>query len=369
MRDVLRKLAALDAADVPVVSAYLDMRPQATGQDPSVRSGRIVLKDRLREIEKALGPRGPDLESFRADAERIERYLDDEAPAASQGLAIFACHGHDLFEVVHAGVAFENQVTADRVPHIFQLARLLDEQETSVVAVADSNTARLFVTRTGAIEEVGGPDDDSIHYRKRSTGGWSEARYQRHIDKHRANFAREAAAEIDRLIGAEGATRLILAGDEVAMTPLLDTLSPAARQLMHGEPLRLDIRTPRDDVAAEVAPLLAQAEAEDACAVADRLVQAVRASGLGVAGLDRTRTALDYGQVDTLVLDPAAQLDEGVMNALIRQAATTSADVEFVEGHEQLGALGGVGALLRYRFEDAGARSPERPQAPVTEGV
>ncbi len=36
----------------------------------------------------------------------------------------------------------------------------VDEQETVVVALVDTNTTRLFVTRNGFLEEVAGPDDD-----------------------------------------------------------------------------------------------------------------------------------------------------------------------------------------------------------------
>jgi peptide chain release factor subunit 1 len=351
MREVLRLLAAIEPSDLLVLSIYLDMRPQATGQNPSVRSGRIVLKDRLREIEKTLGPRGPALDSFHADAERIERYLDEEAPSESQGIAIFACHAQELFVHVQAGVAFDNQVTASPLPDLYQLARLLDEQETAVMALVDSNTVRLFVTRTGEFDEVGGPDDDSVHYRKRSTGGWSQARYQRHIEKHRADFAQEAAAEIKRLVTREGAVRLILAGDEVAITPLRAALSPDIAALIHGDALRIHIRTPQDEVDAAVAPLLAQAEADDACSDGDRLVQAVQAGGLAVAGLPETRQALEYGQVDTLVLDPAAPIDEETRSSLIRQATMTGAEVEMVAEHPVVAELGGVGALLRYRLD------------------
>jgi peptide chain release factor subunit 1 len=204
------------------------------------------------------------------------------------------------------------------------------------------------VRRADGLDEVGGPDDESVHYRKRSMGGWSQARYQRHIEKHRADFAGEAAGQIERLIDREGATRLVLAGDEVAITPLREALSPRALSLVEGEPLRLDIRTPPDAVASEVYPLLARAEADEACSIGDRLVSAVRAGGLGVVGLEATRKALEYGQADTLVLDEDAPIDGEARRLLVSQAATTSADVEIVRGHESFSDLGGVGALLRY---------------------
>jgi hypothetical protein len=115
------------------------------------------------------------------------------------------------------------------------------------------------------------------------------------------------------------------------------------------EVLRFDIRVPRDEVQAELAPLLAQARAEDAHALADQLIHAVRSSGLGVFGVDPTRTALEPGQGDVLLLAPEAQLAEEARRALLRLATTTGAQVTVVEQHALFERLGGVGALLRYR--------------------
>lgn len=170
---MLRRLAEVEAGGLPVLSVYLDLRPRATAENPGLRSGMVVLKDRLREIEKTFLRRGADLDSFRDDAERIRRYVDESVAPATHGLALFACAGRDLFEAVEAGVPFENRVSAGPAPDLFPLARLLDEQETTVVAVVDSNTSRLFVTRAGRLEERSGADEDSKYSRKRSMGGWS----------------------------------------------------------------------------------------------------------------------------------------------------------------------------------------------------
>jgi hypothetical protein len=58
----------------------------------------------------------------------------------------------------------------------------------------------------------------------------------------------------------------------------------------------------------------------------------VRAGGLGVAGLDETRAALEHGQADELVLDPQTNLDEAARGELVRMAQLTSAMVEVVQG-------------------------------------
>ncbi|MGE0538813.1 MAG: Vms1/Ankzf1 family peptidyl-tRNA hydrolase [Dehalococcoidia bacterium] len=351
MRELLRRLAEREPTDLPILSIYLDMRSEATGEAPGRRSGEIVLKDRLHELERILLPRGQGLDSVRADAQRIERYLAETYAPGVAGLAIFACAAQQLFETVEVGVPFENQTSVGPVPDLFQLARPLDEQETAVVALVDSNTVRLFVSRTGVLEERDGPDEESVSFQKRAMGGWSQARYRRHIDQHRTDFVSGAAVAIEHLMAQESAVRLILAGDEVALTPLRDALAPATAALATAV-LRLDIRTPPDEVERDVAPVLAQAEADDAHTAADRLIDAVRGDGLGVVGLERTRAALMQGQVDVLLLDPAAPIDECIRNDLVRMTTVTDATIEVVDGHADLRHLGGVGAFLRYRSTD-----------------
>lgn len=350
MRELMRRLAEMEPGDLPILTAYLNMRPQATGESPGLRSGLTVLKDRLREIERTFWPRGPEFDSVRADMARIEQLVDWEVATETHGLAIFACSGQDLFEVVEVGVPFENQVTVGPTPDLFQLAHLLDDQETAVVAVVDTNTARLFVTRAGALDEVGGPDDTNAKmYRNRSMGGWKQMHYQRNIENNRTAFAKVAAAAIEELVEREGAVHVILAGDEVALPLLREGMSPRIAPLVQEEGLRIDIRAPLDEVRAEVAPLLAYLEAEDDRAVTDRLVGAVRADGLGVAGLERTRQALEYGEAATLLLSATGGVDDETRAELVRLATTTGAEVEVVAEHEAFAHLGGVGALLRYR--------------------
>jgi peptide chain release factor subunit 1 len=347
---VLRRLADIEAPELPVLSIYLDMRPQATGNSPGRRASLTVLRDRLSDIGATIGPRGPAFDSFQADSERMQAFLDREFDRSAQGLAVFACSGVDLWETVEAGTPFEDSISADTRPHLFQLARLLDVFEASVVAVVDTNTVRLFVSRIGHLAELDGPDEDPVHHRKRSTGGWSQARYQRHIDKHHKDFAADAAAAIERLVERYDARRVVLCGDEVATTPLLSALSEPVRARV-GEILRVDMRASRDAVAAEVEPVLRRMEEDASASVADAVVAGVRSDGLGVAGLDATRKALEIGQVDTLVIADGGSIDDDARNDLVRLAATSGADVEVAEGHDGLGRLGGVGGLLRYRID------------------
>jgi ribosomal protein L30E len=347
---LLRTLAQLGPGDGLVLTVYLDLRPHRPGENPGVRAAHIFLRDRLREIEKTLLPRGQPMDDFRADAARVNRFFEEHAEPYLQGVALFACHRRQLFEVLETGVPFDDEVLLEPYPDLFQLARLADEHETAVVALVDTTTARILVTRQGFLHEVGGPSVDSVFARHRNTGGLNHKRYQRRVRNRRMDFAREMAAALEATVEHEGATRVILAGDEVAIPFLHRALPPKLEPLVSEQVLRLDIRTPSSDVHDEVTPLLAQIESDESHDVATRLIESVREQGLGVLGTQETKDALSHGQGDTLVLAEEAPIAAQERNELVHLATVSGAAVETVNDHASLAAAGGVGALLRYRL-------------------
>ena len=359
IRRLLRRVADWPPSDLPVISAYLDLRPQATGQNPAVRSGQVVLRDRLREIERSLEDHTPGHESFGADAERITRFVEDGALPAAQGVAVFACSGEGRFESVVTGTEMANEVSVGRHPRLLQLARLADEEQ-AVVALADTNTLRLFTLRAGELEEVGLVDDEPDDYSKSEVGGWSQARFQRHVDEHRAQFAGLAAEAIEQLVAREDAGVVVLAGDEVAIPLLRHRLSQPVADKVRGT-LRIELRATPEEVAAEALPFLDAVRDAALADAADRLVGAVRGDGMAVAGLEDTQRAVEQGQVMELLIDPAADFGEEEIESLIRQAVATDARVRFVEEHGGLRELGGVGGFLRFRLDRAADEPADEP--------
>lgn len=352
MRELLRKLAAFEPGDLPLLSVYLDVRPEGTPERPAVRAGLVVLEDRLREIRRTYLPRGPQLDSFDADAARIQSFVANEMARSTEGLALFACAGRGINEVVEVEVPFEDQVSVGPLPDLYQLARLDDEYETAVVAVVDTNTARIFVYRYGKLIEDAGLDDDPAHYQKRRMGGWSQARYQRHIDNHRRDFTGETGRVLARVVEREDAQHVILAGDPPSITPLLEQMPrTAAEKIRHVA--QLDLRANRNEVLREIEPIMREVEAASGATAVDRVVGEVRRGGLGASGVDAVRAALDNAQVDQLILDDTAEFGGDLREALVRDAIAKDAGVEVVSGSSPLLALGGVAALLRYRLPAA----------------
>src|SRR5215217_5421831 len=90
LRNTLRRLAEWEAPDATVISAYLDLRPH--GDNPNVRAGMVVLRDRLREIERSFEEHTPEHGDFAADVERINSFIDARMPDIT-GLAVFAGGG------------------------------------------------------------------------------------------------------------------------------------------------------------------------------------------------------------------------------------------------------------------------------------
>lgn len=68
------------------------------------------------------------------------------------------------------------------------------------MALVDSNTARLFVTRRGFLEERRGPDDDPYGYSKQRANPFNQKRYQRRVDQKHQAFAQETARAIEELV-------------------------------------------------------------------------------------------------------------------------------------------------------------------------
>jgi peptide chain release factor subunit 1 len=349
----MRRLAEVESAAAPVLSVYLDIRPEAHGEVPGRRVELVVLRDRLRDIAATYTAHDPGRLSLDADTARIDRFLEDEPLEAAEGLAIFACHALDLWETVAAPVPFETQVSAGPTADLFQLAQLLEESEAFVVALVDTNTCRLFVTRRGSLIERPGPDEPPDEHERHQAGGWSQARYQRHIDMQDRRFAREAAGAIERLVDRVHARHLILAGDERTISVLKPELSPALNAILD-QVEHIEMRAPADEVAAEVAPILAAIRESEDTEAAERVIAGVRAGGLGVAGVDPVAEALEAGQVHELVLDESAKLDQDLRSELVRLAARTAAGVVVVKDHPGLLAMGGVGATLRYRADAGG---------------
>ncbi|MBP7778849.1 MAG: host attachment protein [Acidobacteria bacterium] len=321
--------------------------------------------------------RSPQRLSVEADTERITTYLRDQLRPSSNGVAIFACAGAaDFFEAMQLDAPFaEHRLhVADR-PHLYPLARLADQHPPYAALIADTNAARLFVFGRGVTlrsDEVQG-----TKVSRTSVGGWSQARYQRHVENYHLKHAKELVEALDQVVREDGVEQIVLAGDEV-ITPVLRKQLPKHLNDRIIDVLRLDITTPEHQILKATTDALREHDGDTDADEVRRLLDQYRAGQLAVVGALATLTALTRGQVDVLLIsaspdavhddtdtdaqrpgDPDANPGETVpiVERLVGLARTTGARVTFIEDPALLADMGGVGAMLRYRIQ---------PVAPAT---
>ena len=349
LREQLDRLAAFEPSGDPVVSLYLDMRADQNGR----QNHDVFLRKALPERSESLD--GDARRSFERDIERITAYLERDVRKSANGLAIFACAARDdFFEALQVDAPVEkHQLFIGDVPHLYPLARINDQFPRYAALLVNTNSARLFVFGLGATE--GERNVVNTKTRRTTMGGWSQARYQRHVENFHLHHMKEVVDILDKAVREESLTRIVVSCDEVAKPTLMQQLPKHLAEKII-DVVSLDMRTPEDQVLAETFEAL---RAHDAATDGERvqaMLDAWRAGGLGVAGPANTRLALEVGQVEELLIaaDPTAlRVDspadaEPLANDLVTLAQQTSARIRFIEDKTLLAGVGGVGALLRF---------------------
>src|SRR5438045_2684594 len=144
----LDRLAAFESGPYPVVSLYLNAQADGRGRDTIEPFLRKELADRLRTYSE----NAPDRRSLDEDVKKIEEYVEQRS-ASANGVVLFTSSGAGLFEAIQLSAPVEDHklFIADR-PHLYPLAKLLDEYPRYLVLLADTHTARIFVFAANAVE-------------------------------------------------------------------------------------------------------------------------------------------------------------------------------------------------------------------------
>jgi peptide chain release factor subunit 1 len=370
LRDVLERLASFEPSTYPVLSLYLDLRVDQHGR----RHHDLFLRKAL--DERARGLTGEALHSFKVDADRIRQYVADVAPSAN-AVAVFACSAGALFETVQLEGGIDGHwLFVASVPHLYPLARVTDQYPRFAALLADTNSARVFVFSLGTVETE--QQVRNAKTRKTSMGGWSQARYQRHLENFHLHHMKEVVAVLDRVVRDEAIGRIVVSCDEVTR-PLLMELLPKHLADKVIDIVRLDINASQKEVLEETLNALRERDADTDAARVDALIDGWRGGGLAVVGPDDTLQALELRQVEELLItatpaalrrasaapfDPApgpvdvtttAAGDQDanqlkLANDLVARAQQNDARIRFIEDPALLADVGGVGAILRFKL-------------------
>ena len=379
----VERLAAFESNDLPVVSLYLNAQADQHGK----HNYDIFARKELSQRAKTFAPDTAQRESIDEDLVRINRYLEQKISSLTQCIAIFACSGaNDFFEALQLETPIDNNrlFVYDR-PHLYPLARLLDQYPRYAVVLADTNAAKIFVFALG--KAIKRRELQNVKTKRTQVGGWSQMRYQRHTENYHLHHAKEVIDNLERLVRDEQIEHVMLAGDEETIIPLLRKQMSKTLSEKVVEVLSLGIDTSEHELLQETLNAYRRHNSLSDMEKVDHLLDEYRRDGLAVAGVPQTLAALSNGQVEELLIasaadeiqfdsaevekvltlygsssESSAELDQRtVADELVRRATQlSSARVTFVEDANALKNVGGVGALLRYRISAENAAPYEQ---------
>jgi peptide subunit release factor 1 (eRF1) len=372
-RSRLRRLADVRPERGRVLSVFLNLDP-AEIPTPAARATAItsVTTAAAHKVEQAEGLERDEREALKADVERVREALttSDITGNGARAVAVFACKQENLLEIVSLRHPIESRVVLERRPFVEPLAKVSDEERWCVV-LANRRSARFFVGDGNGLEETDRVEDD-VH-RQHDQGGWSQANYQRSVEKEKDDHLAHVA---DVAFGAykhRGFDRLLVGAPEELVGELEQRLHPYLRERIAGR-VQLDVENaPLEDVRAAAGKAIADWTRRCEREALDRLIEGVGRGGRGAAGLADVLGALNESRVDTLLLaesfhsaglrdaetgllyaddggTPDRELErcEDIVEPAIEKAIEQSARVIAVRHHDDLGPLGGIGAVLRY---------------------
>lgn len=389
----LERLTRFHSDVDPIVSLYLDLRPQerdkrrlASRLNNLIRQTEADLagepKDRLEAFRKEMDhlrdwlTTKPDLPGLtKEEKEHLPDWTTLKADLPGRGLVVFSAAALNLWQVFTLPVPVKDRLLVSDRPYLRPLLTLIDEYERYLVVLLDKQQARLFITYLGAIEECTELESELVPHTR--AGGLSAPNYQRHHETHVLWHVKRVVKAADRLWRRELCDWLVVGGNPEAVAQLLPHLPKAMMERLAGE-IRVAVEAPLTAVLAETLLVEEEVERRTEAERVEQLLTAALGHGPGVLGLEETLTAIVAGNVLTLVVeedfaqpgfecpncgnlgahetrrcplcdqrvDPQADVVERAGERALAQDAT----LEVLRGANRLALAdhGHIGALLRY---------------------
>ena len=182
-------------------------------------------------------------------------------------MAVFASEPPGLFEALRLPRPVANRVAIGRSPLIGPLARL-ERRERWCVALVSRRDARIFRGSPDGLREI-----EQIHdevFGQHDRGGWSQARFQRGIEKEKDDHLRHTVEALMAHLERGSFQRLILGGPREVVADLESKLHGYLAERLAG---RIDVdvdHSSPEQVLAAAQPRFEEAEREREAAALER---------------------------------------------------------------------------------------------------
>ena len=373
--DSLRDLAGFRAQNGCAISLYLDLDPSDT---PTAATADTRVNALIDEIERSDASKRPDLtheqrEGLRRDRERVRGYFENEFDRdGTLGLAVFCASLDNLWAALPLSASVPDAVKVNRSLYLAPLVSLVGRGEGALVVFVGRERGDVYRLRAGRLEEIVEQHDETPG--RHDQGGWSQSRYQRHIEKLVHDHLKEVAEHVDGQVRRLRGPRLIVVASEETRPEFESELSNEARKAIIGWTSAEAHATPAE-LLALVEPLLESWRGEQETEAVERWKEEAGRNARASSGWGPTLEAASDGRVDLLLFQEGAdreawecpacgrleieggacpldgtQLehrDDG-LDLAVHQTLAHGGTVWAIRQHQDLQPVEGIGALLRF---------------------
>lgn len=372
----LRELAGFRAEQGCAVSLYLGLDPSEvpTAGDLATRT-RSLLSRAERQLDERRATLAPEeRKSLTRDLERVGEWFESEfSREGVRGVAVFASGLDNLFTPLLLPWPVEDEARIAGQLYLAPLVRVVGRGDGALVAYVGRERGDVYRLRAGQLVPLA--DQSARVPGRHDQGGWSQSRYERHIETIVDRHLRDVAEALDGCVRRLRDVRVVLAGPEATRSGFQELLSPDVRSALVGwVSAEAHVDGPRLLEAAR--PLLEEWRAGREEELLARWREEAARNGRAAAGWEETLQAASDGRVELLLVQdgvdrpayqcPAcgrAQMAEGScpldgttleladtgLDLAVHQTLAHGGTVELIgDGRRDLEPVGGVAALLRF---------------------
>jgi peptide chain release factor subunit 1 len=371
----LRELASFRAENGCAISLYLDLDP---GDSPTPDVVQTRVNALLDEVVRSELANRPDLtheqkQGLRDDVARLREFFDtDFSREGSHGYAVYSAGLDNVWQPLPLSERVPDLVKVGRTFYLAPLVPLIGKGDGVLVAFVGRERGDLYRLRGGRLEELANEFDEQPG--RHDQGGWSQARYQRHIEKLVQDHLKDVATTLDRLLRQLRRPRVVLVTSEEMRPELEEELSHEVKEATIGWASAEAHATPAQ-LQKTVEPLLERWRSEQETKAVERWREAAGRNGRAASGWAQTLEAASDGRVELLLFEDGAdhqawqcpacgrlaaepgtcpldgtQMEESRdgLDLAVHQTLAHGGTVWALSRRQDLEPVEGIGAVLRY---------------------
>jgi peptide chain release factor subunit 1 len=373
--DGLRELAEFRAEKGCAISLYLDLDPKTTptAGDAATRVSSLLADGERHAEANNRGLTHDQRVALKDDFARIRDYFANEFERdGAHGVAVFSAGMDNVWRPRALIESVPDRVRVGREFHLTPLVPLVGRGEGAIVAFLSRERGELLRLHSGRLEEVVDHTDDVPG--RHDQGGWSQSRYQRHIEKLVQDHLKDVAATLERSLRRLRRPRVVVVASEETRAELEEELSSEVKEAIIGWASAEAHATPAQ-LLHTVEPLLERWRADQETTAVERWREAAGRNGRAASGWAQTLEAASDGRVELLLFHDGAdhhawqcpacgrlaaepgncpldgtQMEESRdgLDLAVHQTLAHGGTVWALRQRQDLDPVEGIGAVLRY---------------------